>query len=87
MAWYADRLAAALERLKQTSGEALLRSVDFYGIRQIPALGLLQIGINHTIHHRGQLSTYFRGMGTKVPSIYGESYDARETRERAGRSG
>ena len=28
-----------------------------------------------TIHHRGQLSTYLRPMGAKVPSIYGPSAD------------
>jgi uncharacterized damage-inducible protein DinB len=28
------------------------------------------------IHHRGQLSTYLRPMGAKVPSIYGQSGDA-----------
>jgi len=27
------------------------------------------------IHHRGQLSTYLRAMGSKVPSIYGPSAD------------
>jgi uncharacterized damage-inducible protein DinB len=27
------------------------------------------------IHHRGQLSTYLRAMGTTVPSIYGPSAD------------
>ena len=61
--------------------------VDFYGLRKFPSLGLIQIILNHTIHHRGQLSTYLRPMGAKVPSIYGESYDAREERERASKSG
>jgi uncharacterized damage-inducible protein DinB len=28
-----------------------------------------------SIHHRGQLSTYLRPMGLKVPSIYGRSGD------------
>ena len=28
------------------------------------------------IHHRGQLSTYLRAMGTTVPSIYGPSADS-----------
>ena len=28
------------------------------------------------IHHRGQLSTYLRAMGAKVPSIYGPSGDS-----------
>ncbi len=30
------------------------------------------------IHHRGQLSTYIRPMGGKVPSIYGPSADSNE---------
>jgi uncharacterized damage-inducible protein DinB len=28
-----------------------------------------------SVHHRGQLSTYLRPMGSKVPSIYGPSAD------------
>ena len=28
-----------------------------------------------TVHHRGQLSTYLRPMGSKVPAIYGPSAD------------
>jgi uncharacterized damage-inducible protein DinB len=28
-----------------------------------------------TVHHRGQLSTYLRPMGSTVPSIYGPSAD------------
>jgi uncharacterized damage-inducible protein DinB len=50
--------------------------VDFYGLRQLPSIALIQIILNHTIHHRGQLSTYLRPMGAKVPSIYGPSFDA-----------
>jgi uncharacterized damage-inducible protein DinB len=30
------------------------------------------------VHHRGQLSTYLRPMGGKVPAIYGPSADANE---------
>jgi uncharacterized damage-inducible protein DinB len=30
---------------------------------------------NHSIHHRGQLATYLRPMGAKVPRIYGGSAD------------
>ncbi len=29
------------------------------------------------IHHRGQLSTYLRSMGSKVPAIYGPSGDSK----------
>ena len=37
--------------------------------------GLLWIALFDEIHHRGQLSTYIRAMGGKVPSIYGPSAD------------
>ena len=76
LAWYTARFDAAVRRLETTSGDELLRMVDFYGLRTFPAIGLLQLILNHTIHHRGQLSTYLRPMGAKVPSLYGPSYDA-----------
>jgi hypothetical protein len=38
--------------------------------------GLLWLAIFDAVHHRGQLSTYIRPMGGKVPSIYGPSGDA-----------
>jgi hypothetical protein len=38
--------------------------------------GLLWIALFDAVHHRGQLSTYIRPMGGKVPSIYGPSRDA-----------
>ena len=76
LAWYAERFNPAMRRLEATSGDELMRMVDFYGLRTFPAIGLLQLILNHTIHHRGQLSTYLRPMGAKVPSLYGPSYDA-----------
>jgi uncharacterized damage-inducible protein DinB len=38
--------------------------------------GLLWIALFDAVHHRGQLSTYIRPMGGKVPSIYGPSADS-----------
>ncbi len=38
--------------------------------------GLLWIALFDLVHHRGQLSTYIRPMGGKVPSIYGPSADS-----------
>lgn len=81
--WYSPRWEENIERLRQLDGEQLIKRIDFRGIFQFPAVVYAQIGLNHTIHHRGQLSMYLRPMGAKVPSIYGESYDAREARERA----
>jgi uncharacterized damage-inducible protein DinB len=86
VAWYSERFAANIERLKTTSVDALVVPVDFRGLFTFPAVVFLQSGISHSIHHRGQLSTYLRPMGAKVPSIYGESYDARQARERAAKS-
>ena len=39
------------------------------------ANNLLALAIKHSVHHRGQLSTYLRPMGGKVPGIYGPSAD------------
>ena len=76
LAWYTERHAPAMQGLEKVTGDELLRVVDFYGLRSFPAIRLIQIILNHTIHHRGQLSTYLRPIGAKVPSIYGPSYDA-----------
>jgi uncharacterized damage-inducible protein DinB len=81
-AWYDDRLGRSLERLKAVSGEDLVRMIDFRGRLQWPAVRFVPLAVSHSIHHRGQLSVYLRAMGAAVPSIYGESYDARQARER-----
>jgi len=31
--------------------------------------------MNHLIHHRGQLSTFYRVAGVPVPALYGPSKD------------
>jgi uncharacterized damage-inducible protein DinB len=82
-AWYEDRFARNFEALQKLSGEQLVKIVDFRGMFQRPAVMFLMIGIHHTIHHRGQLSSYLRCMGAKVPSIYGESYDDAQARKAA----
>jgi uncharacterized damage-inducible protein DinB len=38
--------------------------------------GLMWFALFDAVHHRGQLSSYIRPMGGKVPSIYGPSADA-----------
>ena len=76
---------ANLKQIEGLSGEQLTQSVDFRGMFQMPAVSFLTLSQNHTIHHRGQLSTYLRPMGGKVPSIYGESVDAAQARAGEGR--
>jgi uncharacterized damage-inducible protein DinB len=79
--WYTDNFAARFDKLTKLSNEQLLKIVDFRGLFQLPAVMYLNFLLHHSIHHRGQLSTYLRPMGAKVPSIYGESYDAAEARK------
>jgi uncharacterized damage-inducible protein DinB len=45
-------------------------------LMSIPRIGFLRsILLNHTYHHRGQLSVYLRILDVPVPSIYGPSAD------------
>ena len=84
--WYAERFTTNVQRLKSLSGDQLTRIIDFRGVFQFPAIIYVNLALNHSIHHRGQLSMYLRPMGAKVPSIYGESYDARTDREARDRA-
>jgi uncharacterized damage-inducible protein DinB len=79
-AWFDESFAANLHKLEGLSGEQLAKMIDFRGMFQLPAASFIQLALNHTIHHRGQLSMYLRPMGAKVPSIYGESYDGTQAR-------
>jgi uncharacterized damage-inducible protein DinB len=82
-AYYAEGFNGNFEKLAQLRGQALVKMVDFRGIFQLPAVAYAQVAMTHSIHHRGQLSTYLRPMGGKVPAIYGESYDSAEARKAA----
>ena len=84
--WYTDNFGPRFEKVAALSADQLLKIVDFRGLFQLPAVMYLNFVVHHTIHHRGQLSMYLRPMGAKVPSIYGESYDAAEARKAAQQS-
>src|SRR5258708_10494779 len=81
--WYEERYAKNFDALSKLPGEQLVKIMDFRGMFQQPAVTFLMSGLHHTIHHRGQLSSYLRCMGAKVPSIYGESYDDAQARKAA----
>jgi hypothetical protein len=49
--------------------------VDGKSVWSAPAGDMLFGFLFDAIHHRGQLSSYLRPMGAKVPSIYGPSAD------------
>ena len=72
---YNEKMPALMEQVKSLSGEQLTQEVSLLGILNLPAIGFLSFMVRHTVHHRGQLSTYLRPMGSKVPQIYGGSAD------------
>ncbi len=83
--WYSENFETRLNRVAELSGEQLTKIVDFRGTFQLPAVMYLGFILHHSVHHRGQLSMYLRPMGAKVPSIYGESFDAAEARKAAAK--
>jgi uncharacterized damage-inducible protein DinB len=81
--WFEESFTANFQKLTTLTPEHAARTVDFRGMLQLPAVGFSRFSLNHSIHHRGQLSAYIRAMGGKVPAIYGESYDSAEAKKAA----
>lgn len=75
VAWYDENIKRGVARVQALTAEQLLTPVGFFGVFNLPAVLYLGFLNNHSIHHRGELTTYLRPMGSKVPSIYGGSYD------------
>jgi uncharacterized damage-inducible protein DinB len=75
-----QRVAGALDSLSTQPGEAFaktwrMRRGERVFLELPRAVALRSIGLNHLIHHRGQLSVYLRLLDVAVPSIYGPSAD------------
>jgi uncharacterized damage-inducible protein DinB len=75
VAFYSREYPKRIQRLRSIAGEQLAKEVDFFGLTQKPSIWFLGAANNHNVHHRGQLTTYLRAMGSKVPSMYGGSAD------------
>jgi len=73
--WYDRNVKRGVARVASMSAEQLLTPVSFLGVFNFPAVFYLGFLNNHSIHHRGELATYLRPMGSKVPAIYGGSFD------------
>ena len=71
------RHAAQLESWSEAAWTRMgqLRAGGHVALEQ-PAADICWLFLFDEIHHRGQLSTYLRPMGAKVPSIYGASGDS-----------
>jgi uncharacterized damage-inducible protein DinB len=82
-AWYGEEMAKIEAGLGSISPEKLGEVLDFMGFMQMPGVLFLNMAVNHSIHHRGQLTTHIRPMGGKVPSIYGPSYEDEQAQKAA----
>lgn len=72
--WYKHAFAKGLEAVIALDGQHLATIVEFMGMK-LPSAAFVLFCNNHMVHHRGQLATYLRPMGGKVPAIYGGSAD------------
>ena len=73
--WYETNHQDRVNKLSNLPAEKLVAPMPFFDGSEMPAVAYLNFMNLHSAHHRGQLSTYLRPMGSKVPSIYGGSAD------------
>jgi|SRR5579863_943485 len=75
VAQYEKNLPPLIARFQVMSGEQLATPVNFMNMATLPVVIFAGWWLNHSIHHRGQMSIYLRAMNAHVPTIYGESAD------------
>lgn len=71
---YARLSEEIIARWRSLPGERWSGVLDFFGTSR-PASSMAWSFLFDIVHHRGQISTYLRPMGAKVPQIYGPSGD------------
>jgi uncharacterized damage-inducible protein DinB len=71
---YEKQSADIVRRWKALPAERWDGTLDFFG-RERPASPMAWSFLFDIVHHRGQITTYLRPMGSKVPQIYGPSGD------------
>ena len=75
----ADGFAGARQALEKTTDEHLMKPWQLkargHVVQEAPRHVMMRDALMHLAHHRGQLTTYVRVAGGKVPSIYGPTAD------------
>lgn len=82
MAFFEKRYAEGLAVLENTTDEVLdgnwtMRAGDQIFFTRPKKEVLREFVLSHIVHHRGQLSVYFRLLDVPVPGIFGPSADER----------
>jgi uncharacterized damage-inducible protein DinB len=74
-----DGFDGARKALEGTTDEHLMKPWRLKArgqvVQESPRHVMLRDSLMHLAHHRGQLTTYLRVLGEKVPAIYGPSAD------------
>jgi uncharacterized damage-inducible protein DinB len=71
---YETQRADIVQRLKALPAARWDGTLEFFG-NQRPASPMAWSFLFDIVHHRGQITTYLRPMGSTVPQIYGPSGD------------
>lgn len=71
---YLKTSANVINRFKALSPDRWNGTLKFFG-NDAPVSAMAWSFLFDIVHHRGQISTYLRPMGAKVPRIYGPSHD------------
>lgn len=74
VASYEKQSAEIVERLKGLADARWDGELEFFG-HQRPASPMAWSFLFDIVHHRGQITTYLRPMGSTVPRVYGPSAD------------
>ncbi len=70
-----DRQSATMaDRWRALPDERWNGKLDFFGSER-PASSMAWSFLFDIVHHRGQITTYLRPMGSTVPRVYGPSHD------------
>ena len=71
---YEQQSAEVCQRLAALATDRWNGSIEFFGAPR-PAAQMAWSFLLDIVHHRGQITTYLRPMGSTVPQIYGPSGD------------
>jgi len=71
---YDTQSATIVEKFNTMSAEKWGGQIEFFGNKR-PSAAMAWSFLFDIVHHRGQITTYLRPMGSTVPSIYGPSAD------------
>ena len=71
---YETQAASIGDRLKALPDDRWNGDIEFFGAKR-PSSAMAWSFLFDIVHHRGQISTYLRPMGSTVPQIYGPSGD------------